>query len=641
MLHIGTGKIWLNKDPTFCTWEVREVFLCDNYLLECSTDGMKIIGYAQLSGARINLKPCHFPFISNTVSSPPSNTDGTFSREHSSFSATQLNKNEIINNNEEGRNIKNNDYTEFNIKNESKEIAVSLSLSVPRNTDITQMDKENSSTSSTECSRGDLVRGVSISSSSEGSDGGDEGGGRGSGRPVWSAIGDVVRSASDTTHDDWISSSPTPSTTPSQSSSTSTSISSSLSASIQPPDAQVTDRDNNNNNHNDNSSYKSMNDTPKPPHLPSPTDSNLNKKMVKKNSPKMGLKSLKSVFDNCDSPQYNRSMQFYAKHKNNDNNTNNSNINPITNHRHRSNNDNDIKINNDNNIKTMKNNNNRNNTFNNNKNSEHESIDNNCLGIKLSCLSNSSNKENTPRSEFWIRLDEKKNVQNLKIFLENESNEKNYHGRYENSTNDYKYGNENERERRMDDAEKELFMDFRDEKTKSFASSHPVPIPRHNTTSSSSSFSSSYSSSSTSSPASARVTATAVVCNKDEMKVKKYELEVKEERIKFEKEKNYKNFKKEKNGEKDENEKNETSGVEKLEIVEKSRMEKLLEILRFAGWLTVESMYDFSSNGAAEKVEKDRKRGSDDDYEDNMNTSTTSLLGKGNELMQLSFTFFS
>ena len=72
-----------------------------------------------------------------------------------------------------------------------------------------------------------------------------------------------------------------------------------------------------------------------------------------------------------------------------------------------------------------------------------------------------------------------------------------------------------------------------------------------------------------------------------------------------------------------------TDNTEITEIASMSRMEKLLEILRFSGGLTVESMYDFSSNDVVEKVEKDRKRGSDDEYDDNMNNSSTSLLGKG------------
>ena len=62
------GKIWLNKDPTFCSWELREVFLCDNYLLECSSDGTVLIGYAQLSGSKIAMKTCYFPFVSSLLS---------------------------------------------------------------------------------------------------------------------------------------------------------------------------------------------------------------------------------------------------------------------------------------------------------------------------------------------------------------------------------------------------------------------------------------------------------------------------------------------------------------------------------------------------------------------------------------------
>ena len=94
------GKIWLNKDPTFCSWELREVFLCDNYLLECSSDGTVLIGYAQLSGSKIAMKTCYFPFVSSLLSpsmspiyptisttkiSPSSSSDSTSTSTSASF----------------------------------------------------------------------------------------------------------------------------------------------------------------------------------------------------------------------------------------------------------------------------------------------------------------------------------------------------------------------------------------------------------------------------------------------------------------------------------------------------------------------------------------------------------------------------
>ena len=667
----------MNKDPTFCTWEVREVFLCDNYLLECSTDGKKIIGYAMLSGARINLKPCHFPFISNTTSTSTSTSTTNTTKNNGNNNNYHDNKNmannKTKNNNDNEREEYENKNNEFTTKYENKSNSV-FSLSVPLNN--TDMSKERSPMTSKEFSRVDLVRGVSISSSEgseggeRGSEGGGEGGERGSGRPVWSTIGDAVRSASDdavrsasdTTHDDWNSNSPSPTQSSSLSPSTSTSISSSFSTSIQPTDIDMKDKDknenenDNNNNDNNNIMIKLINGMAKSPHLPSPTETNLNKKMVKKNSPKMGLKSLKSVFGNCDSPQYNRSMQFYTKHKNsiNDNNmninTNNNGIlNTIINNKNNNFNNNN---NDDNNEIKNKNNFNKNNKNNYDIDSENESMDNNCLGIQLSCLSNSSNKDNTPRSEFWIRFDEKKNLESLKNFIRNENNDvynkKIQMNRYNDKMSNNSNSNENENENDdNDETEKEIFMDFRDKKTKSFPSSNPVLIPRNNT--SSFSTSSSYTSPSTSSSSTATAI-TAVSSKKDEINnLKKNEIRGRE------KEKNYKNNQnfnvknmnenenKNANNVYDDSENSKNSKIDAVvDIVEKNRMEKLLEILKFASSLTVESMYDFSSNEVVEEVERDRNRGSGDDGDnENMNTSSTSLLGKGSVVYTHStFSFF-
>ena len=91
-----SGKVWLNKDPTYCAWEMRTVFLCDNYLLECSPDGQKLIGYAQLSGSKLALKSCYFPFISN----PPCNSNQP---------NNSVNKNGGNNNNNNNNNDNNND----------------------------------------------------------------------------------------------------------------------------------------------------------------------------------------------------------------------------------------------------------------------------------------------------------------------------------------------------------------------------------------------------------------------------------------------------------------------------------------------------------------------------------------------------
>lgn len=47
------GVVWLSKDPSWSPWEAKIVLLLDNYLLECTVDGLSIIGYAQLCKANV------------------------------------------------------------------------------------------------------------------------------------------------------------------------------------------------------------------------------------------------------------------------------------------------------------------------------------------------------------------------------------------------------------------------------------------------------------------------------------------------------------------------------------------------------------------------------------------------------------
>eukprot|EP01034_Spumella_vulgaris_P021453 gene21453-27486_t len=47
------GLLWLSKDPTWRPWEVKLVYLLDNYLYEVTADGKVIIGFSPLCGATI------------------------------------------------------------------------------------------------------------------------------------------------------------------------------------------------------------------------------------------------------------------------------------------------------------------------------------------------------------------------------------------------------------------------------------------------------------------------------------------------------------------------------------------------------------------------------------------------------------
>lgn len=52
------GVLLLSKDPSWRSWEPKTVYLIDNYIFEATEDGSKIIGFAQLCGAKI--KKCPF-----------------------------------------------------------------------------------------------------------------------------------------------------------------------------------------------------------------------------------------------------------------------------------------------------------------------------------------------------------------------------------------------------------------------------------------------------------------------------------------------------------------------------------------------------------------------------------------------------
>lgn len=51
------GRLFLSRDPSWSPWEPKIVYLLDNYLLEATVDGSKVIGFAQLAGAVIRRSP--------------------------------------------------------------------------------------------------------------------------------------------------------------------------------------------------------------------------------------------------------------------------------------------------------------------------------------------------------------------------------------------------------------------------------------------------------------------------------------------------------------------------------------------------------------------------------------------------------
>ena len=57
---ISLGEVWLSKDPSWRPWEKRRLFLCDNFLFECTLgwedgDTARIIGFAPLCHASTTL----------------------------------------------------------------------------------------------------------------------------------------------------------------------------------------------------------------------------------------------------------------------------------------------------------------------------------------------------------------------------------------------------------------------------------------------------------------------------------------------------------------------------------------------------------------------------------------------------------
>jgi serine/threonine protein kinase len=52
------GLLYCNRDPTWTPWDMRLVYLLDNYLYEVSNDNEEILGYCPLSGAVISRETC-------------------------------------------------------------------------------------------------------------------------------------------------------------------------------------------------------------------------------------------------------------------------------------------------------------------------------------------------------------------------------------------------------------------------------------------------------------------------------------------------------------------------------------------------------------------------------------------------------
>ena len=341
----------MNKDPTYCTWEIREVFLCDNYLLECSTDGKKIIGYAQLSGAKIGLKSCFFPFVSQGVQNNPNpNTNYTgiakkpFPVNYSSSPQSQSN---ILKN----ENTKN--YTEFDQNYKNTEIENEYG-----NYDGSVI----SSLSSTDNSRSNSIStAVTVIAVNDGDNIDDKNNinniNNDNNNNTTRLEGNVLKKENSEIID-------------------MKSIDTSASAHTPITSSEFSSQ---------HTGHTTQNPTQHATHSqqksPSQSSTNLNKKLFRRNSPKPEFKTVKTI------TRENSDYTDSEYHENINNNNNNNNYNNSNNSNYNSNNNNRKKL----------------------DNNENELIDN-CFGIKLSCLSNSSNKENTPRSEFWIRFDEKKEI---------------------------------------------------------------------------------------------------------------------------------------------------------------------------------------------------------------------------------------
>ena len=348
----------MNKDPTYCTWEIREVFLCDNYLLECSTDGKKIIGYAQLSGAKIGLKSCFFPFVSQGVqNNSNSNYTGIAKKPFPvNYSSSPQSQSNILKN----ENAKN--YTEFDQNYKNTEIeneygnydgSVISSLS---STDNSRSNSISTAVTVIAVNDGDNIDDKNNDNNNDNNihnnNDNDNNTTRLEGNVLKKDDSDIIDMKS---------------------------IDSSATAHTPITSSEFSSQ---------HTGHTTQNPTQHSTHTqqksPSQSSTNLNKKLFRRNSPKPEFKTVKTITrENSDytDSEYHENMNS----NNNNNNYNNSN-----------NSNNNNNYNSNNNRKKLDNN-------------ENELIDN-CFGIKLSCLSNSSNKENTPRSEFWIRFDEKKEI---------------------------------------------------------------------------------------------------------------------------------------------------------------------------------------------------------------------------------------